>query len=105
MRTEGDFFTGNLFGEPEPGEQGYLEPGFRWEKQNGNNVLVDAEGNIYDENRVLLKEAPSPALLLARKRHPGLDDADLEQNYVAMYRRELSKNELDKKKDKKETIH
>ena len=50
--------------DPKPGEKGYLHPEFY---RNERGEILDAEGNIYDENLNLVKEAPSEGLLLARK--------------------------------------
>jgi hypothetical protein len=59
---------------PKPGDPGYIEPGF---KLREDGYLEDKEGNIYDANYNLIKEAPSPGLILARKMHPDWTDEEL----------------------------
>ncbi|MEK9180708.1 MAG: hypothetical protein AAB871_00555 [Patescibacteria group bacterium] len=80
MRKSHDIYTLSMF-EPEQ------RPGY---KTREDGMLEDPAGNIYDEKMNLIKEAPSEALLLARKRHPGLSDSEL-RHYVLIYRRELEK--------------
>lgn len=67
-----DFRTKNMFGhnQPEKGERGYLEPGFRHDAA-GN--IVDEKGNIYDEAYNLIKEAPSEGFQMAKEQHPDWD--------------------------------
>ena len=59
---------------PKPGDPGYIEPGF---KLREDGYLEDKEGNIYDANYNLIKEAPSLGLILARKMHPDWTDEEL----------------------------
>ena len=59
---------------PKPGDPGYIDPEF---KLREDGYLEDKEGNIYDANYNLIKEAPSPGLILARKIHPDWTDEEL----------------------------
>lgn len=75
---EKDFASGHLFEgtKPEPGERGYLPPGWHF---NSKNEIVDDKGNIRketDAGLVIVKEAPSEGLKIALKAHgniPGIE--------------------------------
>jgi hypothetical protein len=86
---------------PKPGDPGYIEPGFKLRK---DGYLEDEKGNIYDANYNLIKEAPSPGLILARKQHPDWSDEELAPLAI-IYNKQLRaaamKNE--EKKSKKKT--
>lgn len=81
---------------PKPGEEGYIEKGF---KLREDGYLEDKEGNIYDVNLNLIKEKPSPGLLLARKQYPNLSDEEL-SSLAAFYNRQLKIQDKKKKKRK-----
>lgn len=71
-----EYLTRNLFGgePPQRGEEGYLEPDFHFNEQG---EIVDAKGNVHDEEYGLVKEAPSEGLKMARRQHPIWTDQDL----------------------------
>jgi hypothetical protein len=83
---------------PKPGDEGYIEKGF---KLRDDGYLEDEKGNIYDINFNLIKEAPSPGLLLARKQYPNLSDQQL-SSLAAFYNRQLKLKEKKERKEKKE---
>jgi hypothetical protein len=63
---------------PKHGDPGYIEPGFELiEDGPFKGYIKDQYGNIYDVNYNLIKETPSPGLILARKMHPDWTDEEL----------------------------
>lgn len=87
-----DLFTTE---NPKPGEKGYLEKGFHFNKKG---EVEDEKGNIYNEYYQLMKEAPSEAYLAAKRLHPGFDDDQL-RPYVKMFEKQI---ETAKKNEKHE---
>lgn len=60
-----DYLTPSLF---------ELDPAYHF---NEHGEIVDKVGNIYDQDYNLIKVAPSPGLLKARKQHPEWTDEEL----------------------------
>jgi len=79
---------------PKPGDPGYIDPEF---KLREDGYLEDKEGNIYDANYNLIKEAPSPGLILARKQHPDWSDKELAP-LASFYNKQIKAKEKNKNK-------
>jgi len=79
---------------PKPGDPGYIDPEF---KLREDGYLEDKKGNIYDANYNLIKEAPSPGLILARKQHPDWSDKELAP-LASFYDRQIKAEEKNKNK-------
>ncbi len=85
--------SGRLFDEakpePKPGEKGYLDPRFHW---NEKNEIVDAAGNVYDENYNLIREAPTKELKQIRKQYPDASPIE-HQAFVRYLQQEKKKKQ------------
>ena len=74
------YFKKSLFQPENPklGEEGYLAPGYH---RNAEGKIFDDEGNEYDENGNIIKEALFPeykrGLEIARAEHPDWPDKEL----------------------------
>jgi hypothetical protein len=79
---------------PKPGDPGYIGPEF---KLREDGYLGDKEGNIYDANYNLIKEVPSPGLILARKQHPDWSDKELAP-LASFYNKQIKAKEKNKNK-------
>ena len=83
---------------PKPGDPGYIEPGFELiEDGPFEGYLKNKDGNIYDANYNLIKEAPSPGLILARKQHPDWSDEELAP-LASFYNKQIKAKEKNKNK-------
>ena len=102
-----DFSTKDLFGEPQPGEPGYLRPGCH---RNEKGQVVDEDGNVYEEGRegsYVVKEGLGKrfelyrerALLIVEKNYPGIPDNEKEEK-VRLYARQLAFKEERERKEK-----
>jgi hypothetical protein len=87
---------------PKPGDPGYIEPGFELiEDGPFEGYLKDKEGNIYDANYNLIKEAPSPGLILAREMYPDRTDKELAPLAKILNQQLKAKNRTVKRKKQK----
>ncbi|RJQ28819.1 hypothetical protein C4571_02900 [Candidatus Parcubacteria bacterium] len=99
-------FRKSLFSpeNPRPGEEGYLEPGFR---RNEAGEIVDELGNVYDEAYNLIREALSEeykqGLEAARREAEGKNWPESQIQQMARFRAHQIKKgkELREKEEKK----
>jgi len=101
-----DPFSKDLFGNPEPGERGYLAPGY---SLNAQGEIVDAKGNVYNPDYTLKREALDPdfekALAMVRaqfQREERVEPEDYIQEVARTVAAQMKGEEKKKQKGKAE---